>query len=557
MPTMAEFSTTKLHVIWLIPIGIISCYFSILDPEWHHDGILFKPAVDVASGLSLFRETFTQYGALTTYLQAGAIYLFGKALIVLRLQAALFFILIGVFNLLILRRLIPFWLAVSSTYVWFLMAPIFLLPFLAWSSIYALFFTTVGVWFLIRSIESQTSVRRCLWFCFCSGVAMAGGFWTRQPVGIVFSTTFLFFIVNFFDLSIPKRYRLLQPFSYVLGFLVSHVLMLTWLFFDEALEDWWTQSILAAYTFAETVPNGLSVANFFYYLFPSPNHVYLGNSSDIWRLMPLFTLAATLCTVFLFFLSETRRHQSKVLLALSLAAIGSWHQYFPVPDIGHMFWAATPMIGITITSVYCLGRSVGIGRRGVAVLVILFIVFIFGPDITYRINAGISRVPVGTLYLPTLKGMIVTSPHIAAQRYEGTPESYRNEFKILTETLSRIRRLDANLSLVTFTPDAYLMTEFRSINPHKIHVWWPFLFRFYPEREEQIINFIATQRPLIEVATVKWDSHNWSDPTNSARKRFGFSDYEVLISLGYADWGSTQLLAAPELMKRYKEFYGN
>ena len=137
MPTMAEFSTTKLHVIWLIPIGIISCYFSILDPEWHHDGILFKPAVDVASGLSLFRETFTQYGALTTYLQAGAIYLFGKALIVLRLQAALFFILIGVFNLLILRRLIPFWLAVSSTYVWFLMAPIFLMPFLAWSSIYA------------------------------------------------------------------------------------------------------------------------------------------------------------------------------------------------------------------------------------------------------------------------------------------------------------------------------------------------------------------------------------------------------------------------------------
>ena len=32
---------------------------------------------------------------------------------------------------------------------------------------------------------------------------------------------------------------------------------------------------------------------------------------------------------------------------------------------------------------------------------------------------------------------------------------------------------------------------------------------------------------------------------------------EKTISLGYADWGSTQLLAAPELMKRYKELYGN
>ena len=38
-----------------------------VDP--HHDGIMLKPALDVLSGQVLFRDTFTQYGALTTYLQ--------------------------------------------------------------------------------------------------------------------------------------------------------------------------------------------------------------------------------------------------------------------------------------------------------------------------------------------------------------------------------------------------------------------------------------------------------------------------------------------------------
>ena len=57
----------------IILIFSVSGYFAHLDPDWHHDGILFKPAVDVASGKSLFRETFTQYGALTTYLQGAAV----------------------------------------------------------------------------------------------------------------------------------------------------------------------------------------------------------------------------------------------------------------------------------------------------------------------------------------------------------------------------------------------------------------------------------------------------------------------------------------------------
>ena len=161
------------------------------------------------------------------------------------------------------------------------------------------------------------------------------------------------------------------------------------------------------------------------------------------------------------------------------------------------------------------------------------------------------RIPVGGLHLTTLKGMRVTSTHISAQRYHSTPESYRAEFRELNEVLTRLRQLDHGLALISFTPDVYLTSELALTNPHKIYPWWPWLFRLYPEREGQVINFIRDNRPIIEVATVPWGGQDWSDPTNSARKRFGFSDYEVLITLGYADWGSTQLLIPPEMRVRY------
>ena len=47
-------------------------HFAVLDPDWHHDSILLKPALDVLRGQTLFSDTFTQYGALLTYLQAAA-----------------------------------------------------------------------------------------------------------------------------------------------------------------------------------------------------------------------------------------------------------------------------------------------------------------------------------------------------------------------------------------------------------------------------------------------------------------------------------------------------
>ena len=60
--------------------------FARLVVDLHHDGIMLKPALDVLSGQTLFRDTFMQYGALSCYLQALALWLH-PTLLALKLQA--------------------------------------------------------------------------------------------------------------------------------------------------------------------------------------------------------------------------------------------------------------------------------------------------------------------------------------------------------------------------------------------------------------------------------------------------------------------------------------
>src|SRR5258708_16448162 len=62
----------------LAPLGV----------DQHHDGIMLKPALDVLSGQVMFRDTFTQYGALTTYLQEVALSI-PTTLLVMRLMTVM------------------------------------------------------------------------------------------------------------------------------------------------------------------------------------------------------------------------------------------------------------------------------------------------------------------------------------------------------------------------------------------------------------------------------------------------------------------------------------
>src|SRR4051812_26601218 len=89
---------------FLLPIARVG-----VDP--HHDGIMLKPALDVLSGQVLFRDSFMQYGALTCYLQALALW-FSPTLLSIRLLAAAAYVVTLLFLYSAWRMILPRSLAV-------------------------------------------------------------------------------------------------------------------------------------------------------------------------------------------------------------------------------------------------------------------------------------------------------------------------------------------------------------------------------------------------------------------------------------------------------------
>ncbi len=559
---MTAFRTLEAARIALVFLGIliVAAYFARLDPDWHHDGILFKPAVDVAAGLSLFKETFTQYGALTTYLQAGAIAIFGKYLIVLRLQAAFFLALIGVLFYLIVRRIAPPTIAVLAVTVWALMSPYTVGVLFPWSSIFAMFFVLLGTWLVIRVDPVKTSHTVGLLWHFIAGLTFSAAFWSRQPYGIVFPILALYLPLVAFCKDSKWR-TTWQSFVFLcLGFLTLSLAGLVWLWVDEALVDWWLQSIIGAQTFAESRGEGrIVLEQILRFLFPSPDMIWASNGSWIWWILPILNLFI----VFVIFLNIVIKRRlslaCRTLLILSLIGIGTWHQYYPVLSIAHTFYGATPMIGAFIGGTYLALRNFSIRPFACYAIILFLTIVLFARDIDYRIRAGLDKYPVAQVEFPTLQGMQFSNKFVQSSiRYSGTDEEYFSNLRTLGKTLNNIQAISPEISLLTITEDAYLGAVFASNNPHKATVWWRWIHRMYPDHRKSVRDYIKENRPLIEIKIKRWgwDEYSWVDPKSPQRTDLGFSDYEILISTDYSDSGASQILAPPDFLAEYQKNFG-
>ena len=118
--------------------------FSLVNIDTHHDGILLKPAIDVAQGKVLFRDTFVEYGALTTFVQAASIKLFGEYLLAMRLTTVFSYAVLAVLLWIIWSKFLPRNLTLISLILWLALAYFYDGPFHSWSSVYALVFQCVS-----------------------------------------------------------------------------------------------------------------------------------------------------------------------------------------------------------------------------------------------------------------------------------------------------------------------------------------------------------------------------------------------------------------------------
>ncbi len=316
----------------LFPICCLTfVWFAFFSVDIHHDGVMLLPAMDVADGAVVFRDTFSQYGILTPVLQGLVVKLFGAELLLLRLLTVACY---GWCAILLDKLYCRF---LSQAFRWVLfglflgLAPFYLWEMHSWPSVYALGCMLLGAELMLRYLESGRL--RPLFFC---GLAAAAAFGFRQPCGLVMM------LAGIFALALEAWCRRFVPrewfrrYGWFLGgcgaLLAVFTIYLT-------VYGAWTDYLQQTWGFAARFMrerseegNPLVVLSC---LFPF---------RSVFVLLPLVSLG--MLGWMLWRLCRTRDDVRALLLAsVLIAGLASWHQYAPVPCIRHLYWGGIPMLG--------------------------------------------------------------------------------------------------------------------------------------------------------------------------------------------------------------------
>ena len=310
--------------------------FAVARIDMHHDAVMLKPAIDVAAGKIIFRDTFCQYGALAVWLQALAVKLFGGELIVIQLLTVLFYGGIAVLSDLVFRRFLSFPFRLVNLGLFWGMAPFYVVPFHPWSSVYALFFMLLSTEFLLRFLD-----RERWFFPALAGVSAACAFLARHPCGVVS------FLAGAAALALSSCY-LRSKWRHLGFFAAGFVALLTLFSLYLSLAGAWSDYIRQCFGFVGGFAferGGGSWGEMTGRFFPVFDGLF---PFDVfYSFLPLVCVAAGVAA----FLRMTRdevpaRRRTVGFLTVVLAALASWHQYYPVPCVRHLYWAAIPMFGV-------------------------------------------------------------------------------------------------------------------------------------------------------------------------------------------------------------------
>jgi len=201
----------------------------------NHSGSILKMAVDVSEGMVLYRDTYSQYGPLPTWIQALAVVLFGKNLIVIYLVTAIAYAIAVWSFYFIWLRILPWWGAGLSVCVLVSTLPYVGLP---WSNYFLTTFAVLATYSMMRFMETD---RR--WLVFLTGLLLGCAVLCRQQGLLVFGS-FLFFVGSLWHVAGMKLRRVVA----IAGLLCSGCALVVgaffaWLLLTGAVTDWYLQTI--------------------------------------------------------------------------------------------------------------------------------------------------------------------------------------------------------------------------------------------------------------------------------------------------------------------------
>ncbi|HEY5955951.1 MAG TPA: glycosyltransferase family 39 protein [Polyangiaceae bacterium] len=465
-----------------------------VDP--HHDGIMFKPALDVSQGKMVFRDTFTQYGGVTVLLQAAALKVFGARLVVIKMQTAVTY---GLCFLVFWRawsRLVPSPIAVMLCLVGAVLGPDSVAEALPWSSVFALLFQALALLLAMRYLERGRDVELVL-----SGASAALAFWCRQPVGVFLAAGMLGALLVI-SLRMPPRYAEL-PGKYSMrlffgddwrgralsamllyggGFVLVNAVIMLWLASYGALDHWWKQSIVLAKIWSETTGQGHSLPFVLSCLFPA-GHLRM------WCLLATAVVISTIRTgsPFLDPKSSNFSFNGALGLLASVVALTSWMQFYPVACNYHCYWGGIPMLGVFAYLLYSTHLSSSLVVRSSIVIVASGLLFY--DDAKVRIEAvkpHIGGINVPIHGIPALEGMY--SSYAEVKSYEALASLFQTYLEAYPEG-----------TVVTGLGDGLFPALLpRQASYHPFYMNWPSITpRVYPDRHDAYVSYIKDFRPII------------------------------------------------------------
>ncbi|KKT58077.1 MAG: hypothetical protein UX91_C0007G0015 [Candidatus Amesbacteria bacterium GW2011_GWB1_47_19] len=431
--------------MWGTPVIIfgsvlgVAGYFSLLGIDANHDGVIFKPALDVANGKVLFRDVFSHYGAMTSYLHAGALYVFGKKLIVIKLVTAIAYALAGLVMWGICREVMGRRGATLTTLGWLGLAPYFGQHAFAWPSAYGALMQTLAVWLVLR--------KKIGWEL---GMVAAAAFWFKQsylllPVALA---------------VVLWRHEKIK--AVVTGMAGVSVMAMLPIVVSGGLGAWWKQNIWVGYI------NGRILGSQYDWRLVGK----LLAANPVWLVVPLICLA-----MWILFVIQGKRTEA----AAGWLAVVSLVQYYPLADFSHMYWAVTPAFWLAGYGIYRLWRG---GYRPVAVLAGLII----AGGIATGLNTGWVKVKTDrvTITRPSvLSGMKLTKEEA---------EFYRD----VSDRMDQYLGDNPGKEFVILSSDALYMTFTpRARNTLSMYANYSGVTSGVYAYDEALTEFINNKKPLV------------------------------------------------------------
>ena len=325
-----------LEIVLFFIVFQIVFYFSRLNIDVYHTGIIFSKSMQLANGETLYDGHF-YYGPFTPFLNSIGLIIFGEKIYTIQLIASAFYGFISITLYWIFQRFLnnamSFFLVLFS----FSLAPFYYQEFHPWPSVFALYFLLAACYYLILFVETR-QVKKVL----IVGILCSLCFWARPRVGVplFFMLLALIPIINQQMSTAYKNIFLVKKFIYVFAWLFLLVILALTIFDSvKSIPNFIYPYLNVSSTLGQ---HGL---NPFGYIFSGAT--FSNGLTGIWSSLSLYLFVFQAYLLVILFLGRMKNNKYYLaLLVYTAFCTISFLQTFPVIEERHLFWSNLPFVAL-------------------------------------------------------------------------------------------------------------------------------------------------------------------------------------------------------------------